>query len=254
MNKKIVPIYPTGAGHYALCAPDGVELRAGLPIKIFLAGQQLPGQIQWSPNGDYIRFDDETLCGLHPAMCVVAPPARDLKARRRRGHYRPRTPWTIDRQQHLSERYLQLVLDDPQRSLHSIGCQIAEETGGDRVLVCAKLYQLRASLTGELRRRQQLRDQQRIIRQRWQLIDQSPIRLLPGGTLWIVRQPTETTTWLLDYPHGACPVVPGQLCLYDRAIYRAGLVGSSHFSIIPVLPSIQSVQGFQIQEGADNAI
>lgn len=250
---KIVPIYPTGAGHYALEAPDGAELRAGLPIKILLAGQQLPGLVQWSPNGDYIRFDDETFCGLHPAMRVVAPPARELKARRRRGHYRPRTPWTMDRKQHLAERYLQLALDNPQRNLHSIGCQIAEETGGDRALVCAKLYQLRSSLAEELRRRQQLQDRQPIMRQRWQLIEQPPVHLQPGGTLWVVRQPAETTTWFLDYPHGACPVAPGQLCLYERALYRAGLVGSSHFSVVNVLPSLQCVQDLlQVWEGVSH--
>lgn len=246
MNKKIVPIYPTGAGHYALGTPDGVELRADLPIKILLAGQQLPGLVRWSSNGDYIQFADETFCGLHPAMRVVTPPARELKARRRRGHYRPRTFWTIERQRHLSERYLQLALDNPQRTLHSIGCQIAEETGGDRALVCAKLYQLRPQLSEELRRRQQLRDLQC-----WQLIDLPPVRLLPGRTLWVVRQPTETTTWFLDYPHGACPLAPGQLCCYERVLYRAGLVGSSHFSVVQVLPSIQGFQEYlQIQEGA----
>ena len=239
-------VYPNERGHFSLHTPDGPELCAGVPIKILLAGQQLPGQVQWSPNGDYIQFDDDTFCGLYPAMRVVTPSSPEPEARRPRRHYRP---WTIGRQQHLSERYLQLALHDPQRNLHSIGCQIAEETGGDRVLVCAKLYQLRSGLSEELRRRQQFRDQQHV-QQPWQILSQPPIRLLPGRTLWIVRQQIETMAWFLDYPHGACPLAPGQLCFYDRAVYRTTLVGSSHFSVINVPLSIQCVQDLlQVQEG-----
>lgn len=244
---KIVPIYLTGRGHYALGSPDGAELNAGASIKVLLAGRRLPGQVHWSPNGDYIQFDDETFCGLYPAMCVV-PPLVDKPKGRLRGPYRPRNTWTADRQQHLVDRYLQLALEDPQRRLHSIGCQIAEETGRDRTLVCAKLYQLRSSLAEDLRRRQQLHNRQRLINQLPALV-----HLQPGGILWIVRQPTKTTAWNLDYPHGMCPVAPGQLCLYEHTLYRTSLVGSSHFSVVNVSPSLLYAQDLlPVREGVSH--
>jgi hypothetical protein len=231
MPNKIIPIYPTGRGHYALGSPDGAELRAGLPINVLLAGQQLSGQVKWSGAGDYIQFSDQSFCGLYPAMQVVTPSTRALEIRRRRGPYRSRGYWTPERQQHLAERYIQLALASPQRSLRAIGCQIAEEISGDRAQVCAKLYQLRFSLGEELRHRQELRA--------CQAINQPLVRLLPGNMLWIVRQATEMVAWFLAYPHGACPVAPGQLCLYNRVLYRASLVGFSHFSVVKVSPYTQ---------------
>ena len=68
----IVPIYPTGRGHFALGSPDGKVLHPGLPLTIVIAGHQIDGTIQASDLGDYLRAKDGTTCGLCASMRVVA--------------------------------------------------------------------------------------------------------------------------------------------------------------------------------------
>ncbi len=68
----VVPIYPAGRGHYALGSPDGKVLAPGQRVEIVLAGYQIAGVVQKSEQGDYLRAEDGTTCGLCACMRVVA--------------------------------------------------------------------------------------------------------------------------------------------------------------------------------------
>src|SRR5260370_41057892 len=67
----ICRIYPNGRGHYAIGSPDGKVLRPGQALTIVVAGHEITGTIQASEQGDYLRTDDGTTCGLCAGMRVI---------------------------------------------------------------------------------------------------------------------------------------------------------------------------------------
>jgi hypothetical protein len=71
----IVPIYPTGRGHFALGSPDGDPLFPGDSLTILLADYQITGTIQVSDQGDYLQLPDGGRCGLCACMKIVALPS-----------------------------------------------------------------------------------------------------------------------------------------------------------------------------------
>jgi len=78
----IVPIYPTGRGRFALGSPDGPVLHPGRELTVLVAGHQVNGIIQASEQGDYLRAEDGTICGLCACMRVVATIQQEVEVAR----------------------------------------------------------------------------------------------------------------------------------------------------------------------------
>lgn len=71
LQTALTRIYPNGRGHYALGSPDGSVLLPGQPLTVLVAGHQIAGTVAHSDQGDYLRAEDETICGLCARMQVV---------------------------------------------------------------------------------------------------------------------------------------------------------------------------------------
>ena len=70
---KVIPMYPTGWGRFALGSPSGSVLYPGQSIEILLSGHRIAGVIHAGGLGDYFQASDGmSCCGLYPGMCVVA--------------------------------------------------------------------------------------------------------------------------------------------------------------------------------------
>ena len=183
------------------------------------------------PSDGSSQFVDTNICGLSPALRVIFSHDLSTGKERATGRY-----WSTSQVELLVNRYLQLSMEEPGRTIFSVGTQIAREYGWlPASRVWSRLYRLQDQLNIELQQR-------RLNLKRFQPFAELPlISLVPGSHPWLVEiaRPSMTIVWWLSFAEGACPLSPGQLCFYDDDLYRVGRVGCSLFSVSALSPTVQ---------------
>lgn len=113
----IVPIYPTGRGHFALGSPDGNPLFPGDSLTVLLAGHRITGVIQSSSQGDYLQLPDGSCCGLCACMRVVALSSETSLAEQIKAAYYDDSRESELRLARLTKRAMETMRDDEWHAL-----------------------------------------------------------------------------------------------------------------------------------------